>query len=262
MALRGCILGDILGSIYEFGKPDDFNYKTVNLCDKEMTFSDDTVLALAVKQATLTDKDYAKHFVEFGRKYESVGYGSSFYNWLMSEAHRPYNSYGNGSAMRVAFIADYYTSLVKVQKEAANSALVTHNHPEGIKGAIVTATCIWMAKNGLTKEGIYNFVEEQYPKDKYVFPISMSLEELRGKYMWSETCQNCVPVAMRCVYESNDYESFIRNVISLNCDADTIAAIGGGVAEELFGGFGNVKADEIIKYCLDDFLLSVLNKEV
>ncbi|MBP5470801.1 MAG: ADP-ribosylglycohydrolase family protein [Candidatus Riflebacteria bacterium] len=259
MAIKGCIVGDILGSVYEFGTSADFDYKTVNLYDKNMTFTDDTIMALAVKKAVLNNKDYSKYMIELGKRYIDIGFGSNFYIWLTSENHRQYNSYGNGSAMRIAFIGEYYDDLIKCQKEAICSALPTHNHPEGIKGAKVTATCIWMAKHGKTKEQIYQYVLDEYPSDKYAFSVNKSLDELRENYIWSETCPNCVPVAVRCFYESEDYESFIRNVISLNCDADTIAAIGGGVTEEYYHGFGNIKADDVINYCLDDYLLSILN---
>ena len=259
MGLKGCVIGDILGSVYEFNKPEDFDYKTVNLYNKEMTYTDDTVMALAIKSAVLSDRDYEKHMIKLGRKYEDVGYGGNFYIWLMSNTHKPYNSYGNGSAMRVAYIGEYYDDLYKCQKEAMHSAFPTHNHPEGIKGAVITATCIWMAKHGKSKKEIYQFVLESYPPNKYAYPISKSLDELRKDYIWNETCPACVPVALRCFYESKDYESFFRNVISLNCDADTIAAIGGGIAEEYYKGFGKIKSDEIIKYCLTDELLEILN---
>ena len=260
MGLKGCIVGDILGSVYEFDSSKEFDYKTVNLYNKKMTFTDDTVMALAIKEAVLTDRNYSNHMVDIGRKYINIGYGSNFYIWLMSENHKQYNSYGNGSAMRVAFIGEYYEDLLKCQEEAFCSAIPTHNHSEGIKGARVTATCIWMAKHGKTKNQIYQYVLEEYPPSKYAFPINRSLNDLRKNYIWSETCANCVPVAIRCFYESEDYESFIRNVISLNCDADTIAAIGGSIAEEYYGGFGNIKADDVINYCLDDYLLSILHK--
>ena len=259
MGLKGCIVGDILGSVYEFGKPEYFDYKTVKLYNPKMTFTDDTVMALAIKQAVLSDKDYAYHMIELGRKYENVGFGANFYIWLMSSNHKPYHSYGNGSAMRVAFIGEHFDDLLICQKEALHSALPTHNHPEGIKGAVVTATCIWMAKHGKSKEDIFQYVLDQYPVNEYFYPISLSLNKLRQDYDWSESCQNSVPVAMRCFYESTDYETFIRNVISLNCDADTLAAIGGGVAEEYYNGFGDLKADEIINYCLDKDLLRILN---
>jgi ADP-ribosylglycohydrolase len=145
-----------------------------------------------------------------------------------------------------------------MQEMAKKTAEVSHNHPEGIKGAVVTATCIWMAKHGKSKQEIYDYVLEQYPKDEYEYSIGYSLDEMRPRYKWDVSCQGSVPAAMRCFYESTDYESFIRNIYSLHCDSDTFGAIAGGVAEEFYHGFGSVDADKILKEYLTDELYEIL----
>ena len=162
--------------------------------------------------------------------------------------------------MRVSFVGEYYDDFDEMQLEAKATAAVSHNHPEGIKGAVVTATCIWMAKHGKSKQEIYDYVLREYPPEDYEYSIAYSLEELRPRYRWNETCQGSVPAAMRCFFESTDYESFMRNVISLNCDTDTFGAIAGGVAEEFYYGFGDLDVERILEECLDDYLNMILNK--
>ena len=134
----------------------------------------------------------------------------------------------------------------------------THNHPEGIKGAVVTAVCIWMARHGKTKEDIFQYVLEQYPAEKYEYSIAVPLDELEKIYQWNETCMGSVPAAMRCFYESDSYESFLRNVFRLKCDSDTLAAIGGAVAEEYYGWTGFYNEDELLKKYLDANLYNLV----
>ena len=135
---------------------------------------------------------------------------------------------------------------------------MTHNHPEGIKGAVVTAVCIWMARHGKTKEDIFQYVLEQYPAEKYEFSIAVPLDELEKIYQWNETCMGSVPAAMCCFYESDSYESFLRNVFRLKCDSDTLAAIGGDVAEEYYGWTGFYNEDELLKKYLDANLYNLV----
>lgn len=150
-------------------------------------------------------------------------------------------------------------TLIDLQKRMAEAtAAVSHNHPEGIKGAVVTAICIWMARNGKSKQEIYDYVLKQYPKADYEYSIAYSIDEIRPRYKWNESCQGSVPAAMRCFYESSDYESFIRNVFSLECDSDTFGAIAGGVAEEFYGGFGSIDAEGILKKYLTPELYEIL----
>ncbi len=263
MAIKGAILGDILGSQYEFNRPKDLDYQNVPLIiEGKAKFTDDTVMTLAIKKAILEHSDFTKTMIEIGRKYPRCGYGGMFFSWIFNNKNmpRPYNSYGNGSAMRVSFVGEYYDDYNQMQEIAKQTALVSHNHPEGVKGAVVTATCIWMAKHNYSKEEIYHYVLKEYPKEQYEYSIGYSLDEIRKRYKWSETCFDSVPVAMRCFYESSDYESFIRNIYSLNCDSDTFGAIAGGVVEEYYHGFGNVKVDQILQKYLTKELYEILNK--
>lgn len=257
MAIIGAILGDISGSQYEFDRPKDFDWINCELFTEKCTFTDDTVMSLAVKMAIDTGRDYAECMRALGKEYPYCGFGGMFYNWVLDDNSKPYGSYGNGSAMRVSYVADAFTDLSDVQREAEKTALVSHNHLEGIKGAVVTATCIWMAKNGKSKQEIYDYVLSEYPVEAYPWSIAKSLEEIRDDYKWNETCQGSVPVAMRCFYESDSYISFLRNVFSLPCDTDTLAAIGGGVAEEFYGKTG-LKNEKIMEHYLDQRLSGIL----
>lgn len=170
----------------------------------------------------------------------------------------PYNSFGNGSAMRVSYLAEHFEDEIELRKAARKSALISHNHPEGVKGAVVTAMCIWMAKHGSTKEEIYEYMLKEYSEKDYKFS-NKPLEYLRQNYSWDVTCQTSVPVALRCFLESESYESFLRNVFSLNCDTDTIGAIGGGIAEEYYHGTG-LDNDAILKKYLSDELYDIIYK--
>ena len=259
MAVKGAVLGDILGAQFEFDRPRDLDWKNVPLTEGEnIGFTDDTVMTLAIKKALLTGADLVETMVTVGREYPFAGYGGRFFDWINGNDHEPYNSWGNGSAMRTSFVGEFYEDYDEMQKMAEKTAAVSHNHPEGIKGAIVMATCIWMAKHGRSKEEICDYVLEQYPKEEYEYSIAYSLEEIRPRYKWNESCQGSVPAAMRCFYESNDYESFLRNVFSLECDSDTFGAIAGGVAEEFYGGFGNVDAEGLLKKYLPRKLYEIL----
>ncbi len=260
MAVKGAVLGDILGSQYEFDRPKDLDWNNVPLISGlPMEFTDDTVMTLAIKKALVSGSDLVETMVEVGRKYPFCGYGGRFYSWINGDNHSPYNSWGNGSAMRTAYIGEAFDDYEEIQKMAADVAAVSHNHPEGIKGAVVTSTCIWMVRQGKGKQEIYDYVLEQYPVSDYEYSIGYSLDEIRPRYKWNESCQGSVPVAMRCFYESTDYESFIRNIFSLECDSDTFGAIAGGVAEEFYGGFGSVDADGILREYLDEELMGYLN---
>lgn len=257
MSIIGAIIGDIAGSQYEFKRPENFDYTTAELFTDNCRFTDDTVMTLAVKKAITEGRPFEKVLREVGLQYLDSGYGGRFFFWLLDEEAEAYGSYGNGSAMRVSYVADHLDNFKDVVELATSSAECTHNHPEGIKGAVVTATCIWMAKHGHSKDTILHYVNTSYPKDMYPFSSECSLEEIRDQYKWDETCQGSVPVAMRCVFEANSYVEFIRNVFSLPCDMDTLCAIGGSVAEELFGGTG-LNNKEILERYLDKELLSIV----
>lgn len=264
MAIKGAIIGDIIGSQYEFFKPPNFDYATAKLLTDKCQFTDDTIMSLATKFAIDHNNTFAKAYQLFGNKYPNASYGSRFAEWISEHETEPYGSFGNGSAMRVSYIADYYESREEAIKYARESAECTHNHPEGIKGAVVTAECAWLAKKcRISKDDLLQFAIEQYPKGIYQYSPAFSLEEIRKGYRWNETCQGSVPVAIRCVYEANSYTEFIRNVLSLPCDTDTICAIGGCIAEELFDNSQDKimrLKDSILKKYLDGYLLGVLNE--
>ena len=259
MAIIGTIIGDIIGSQYEFNKPLDFDANSAALFSDKCKFTDDTVLSLATKSAILNNESFGESYQSFGRKYADRGFGGFFYQWLWDDDLEPYNSFGNGSAMRVSYIADYYDKLGDVLEYSEQTAICTHNHPEGIKGAKVVAKCIWMAKNKKKKEEILQYGIDEYPASQYIYSPEYSIKDIMGRYKWNDTCQGSVPVAIRCVYEANSYIEFIRNVFKLNCDTDTICAIGGGIAEELFGGTG-LDDDKILKKYLSDELYLLMKK--
>lgn len=261
MAIKGAVLGDILGMQYEFHKPKNLDWEKVALDPgKDLEPTDDSVMTLAIKKAYLDKTDLVDTMVEIGRKYPGCGFGGQFYDWILGDNHMPYNSWGNGSAMRVAFVGEYFEDYDEMQKEAARTASVSHNHPEGIKGAIVTASCIWMAKHGKTKQEIYEYVLREYPADEYAFSIDKDMQYLRKHYHWTVKCCDTVPAAMRCFYESTDYESFIRNIFSIECDSDTFGAIAGGVAEEFYHGFGSVDAEGILKKYMPAELYEIMTR--
>lgn len=273
MAIRGTILGDIIGSQYEFKRPDNFDWRTAPLITDKCKFTDDTVLTVATKYAIIYDIDYAEAYHEFGNRYLNVGYGGKFMDWLKSNDKLPYGSYGNGSAMRVSPIVDYlvgfpkskFISLNRFEKEllyqAELSAKCTHNSDEGIKGAQTVAMLIAMAKIGMSKEDLLQYGIDQYPKDKYAYSPAYTLDEMSSRYCWNATCQGSVPAVIRCIYEANSYTEFIRNVFRLKCDTDTLCAIGGGIAEELYDNTNDEifrSADYIIDGYVDPWLFNVL----
>lgn len=245
MSFTGIILPDVLGS--------EKNGKN---------FSSVSVTALAVKKALDEGSDVVKTMVEMIRKYPNLDYDKGLYLWATGNNHYPYNSCDSDSATRAAYIGELYDDLEEVQSAAAMIAGITHNHPEGIKGAVVAATCVWMAKRGYSKEDIYLYVKTQYPWNQYEFSITNSLEEIcykdrDGDAFWQNTCQCCVPLALRCFYESDSYESFIENVNSLPFDSSVLGAIGGGVAEQFYRGFYNLDVESIISRNLSSDLYNI-----
>lgn len=257
MAIVGSILGDIAGSQYEFRRPKDLNWDTCELFTNICHFTDDTVMTLAVKLSIKNNKSFADSYRELGRKYPNAGYGERFDTWLFSDNEKAYNSFGNGSAMRCSYIGEYFNCQSKVIEWATKSAECTHNHPEGIKGAVVTAMCVYMARTGATKPDIFRYVKQLYPKEDYRYSIEHRLDEYRSVYRWDVSCQGSVPVAIRCFLESENYESFLRNVFSLKCDMDTLCAIGGGIAEEFYKGTG-FDNEKLLRRYLDDRLYEIV----
>lgn len=222
----GSLAGDIIGSIYERQ-----NVKTTDfaLFTAKSTFTDDTVLTVAVAECILGDKNYATTLKAYGRRYPNAGYGLAFRKWLASDSLLPYNSFGNGAAMRVSPVGFAYNTLEKVLAEAQNSAKVTHNHPEGIKGAQVTAAAVFLARQGSSKEEI-----KQYLTKQFGYNLEQTLDEIRPQYSFDASCQGSVPQAVRAFLESTDYEDAVRKAISLGGDSDTIACITGGIAQAYY----------------------------
>lgn len=231
--MNGAILGDIAGSRFEFTRPTHFNWKTVPLFGGTSTFTDDTVLTIATKYAVLNGLPYARAYGLFGRKYITVGYGPMFLNWLHAYSEKGYGSYGNGSAMRVSFIGEYFDTLEEVEREAERSAACTHNHPEGIKAAKATAAAVYMARTGASKKEIAGYLHRVY---KYTVHKPLALYRPTGKF--DVTAMGTMPLAIRCFLESEDWESCIRNVFSVRCDTDTVGCIAGGIAGAFYGGTG------------------------
>ena len=225
--ILGGVVGDVVGSVFEFD-----NIKTTDFhlfCD-ETTFTDDTVLSVATMDCIIKEGNYNDFYREFGRNYPGRGYGTNFHAWLASEDPEPYNSWGNGSAMRAGPIGWAFDTIDEVLAEAEKSACVTHNHPEGVKGARATAAAVYLARTGKTKAEIRSYIEKNFGYD-----LSRELDEIRPGYQFNESCQETVPEAITAFLESDGFESAIRLAVSLGGDSDTLACITGSIAEAFYG---------------------------
>lgn len=230
----GAVIGDIVGSRFEF-----LNYraKDFRLFERECFPTDDSIMTIAVGKALVEcDGNYSdlaaktvESMQELGRPYPHCGYGGSFYYWMYSDHPQPYNSFGNGAAMRVSGVGFAARSLEEVKALSHAVTAVSHNHPEGLKGAESVAMAIFLARQGKTMREIRRFVEQNY------YAIDFTLDEIRDTYQFNETCQNTVPQAFEAFFEAKDFEDAIRNAISIGGDSDTLAAITGGMAEAYFG---------------------------
>ena len=223
----GAIAGDVIGSAYEFNPTRDHDFE---LFTPKSTFTDDTVLTMANAQWLLEDKQHTHEklvniMLDFCWKYPGRGYGGRFANWIHDKNPQPYNSFGNGSAMRVSPVGYYAKTLDEALELAKISAEVTHNHPEGIKGAQAAAAAIFLARQGKSKQEIREYVENTFNYD-----LSRTLEEIRPTFTFDETCQRTVPEAITCFIEGKDYEDVVRLSVALAGDADTIAAIAGSIS--------------------------------
>ena len=235
--MYGAILGDIIGSPFEFDRGD--KTKDFKLFSRRSHFTDDSVMTLAVCEALLkvgqdaTVKEIEDAVISsmqsWGRRYPHAGYGGYFRRWLTACHPEPYNSFGNGSAMRVSAAGWLYDSLENTRTVAKATANVTHNHPEGIKGAEATASAIFMARNGSSKEEIKKYIENEFHYD-----LNRTLDEIRPSYHMDETCQKTVPEAIIAFLEAKDFEDAIRNAVSLGGDTDTLGAITGSIAEAYY----------------------------
>jgi ADP-ribosylglycohydrolase len=247
--MLGAVAGDIIGSVHEFleGKTMDFP-----LFVEDSRFTDDTVLSIAVADCVLTGASYVDKFHEYTRAYPGRGYGAGFRQWVQSGSREPYNSWGNGSAMRVSAVGFAFPSLDDVLREAKRSAEVTHDHPEGIRGAQATAAAIFLGRSGESKAAIRRYVETTFGYD-----LDRTVLSIRPSYQFNESCQGTVPEALIAFLDSTGYEDTIRLAISLGGDADTLACIAGGIAEAFYGGVPRDIAEPALAL-LDDDLRNTL----
>lgn len=226
----GAIVGDIVGSVYEYVP---HKSKVFPMFSRQSRFTDDTVMTLAVAEALLSggsEADYIRSMQKWGRKYPDSDYGVSFSAWLFQENPMPYNSFGNGSAMRVSPVAWFYDTLEAVEKAAAISAQITHNHPEGIRGAQATAAAVFLARTGNEKNKIQAYIEK-----RFCYDLRQTCDDIRPDYFFNETCQETVPQAIIAWLDSDCFEDAIRNAVSLGGDSDTLAAITGAIAQADYG---------------------------
>lgn len=261
----GAILGDIIGSRFEFDRGD--KTKDFTLFTYESEYTDDTVMTVAVAEAllktygmSLTSLDEKKvkddlinSMKKWGRKYPFAGYGGRFIGWIMGDSTEPYNSFGNGSAMRVSPAGWLYDTLEETRKVARWTAEVTHNHPEGIKGAESVAAVMFLARTGHSKEEIREYVTREFGYD-----LSRTCDEIRPLYHHVESCQETVPEAMTAFFEGESFEDVIRTAVSLGGDCDTLTDIAGAMAEAFYG-----VPDELISECfmrLPDDMRKVLDE--
>ncbi len=240
--MLGPIVGDIVGSIYEFN---NHRSKEFPLFGDGCEFTDDTVLTVAIADCIMGEGDYAQYIKQYARENSTVkgGYGGRFAGWIESESMEPYNSWGNGSAMRVSAVGFAFNTLPLVLAEAKKSAEVTHNHPEGIKGAQATAVAILLARKKKSKEQIKEQIVNSFGYD-----LDRTLDEIRPIYKFNESCQETVPEAIIAFLESTSFEDAIRNAISLGGDSDTLTCITGGIAEAFYGGVPKNIAKKALDY--------------
>jgi len=244
--MLGAIIGDIIGSAYEWQRIKLYHF---GLLTPASTFTDDTVLTVAVADCILHGKDYTATFREYGRRYPHAGWGGVFFQWLFNDDAGPYNSFGNGSAMRVSPVGFAFNTLDAILVEARRSAEVSHNHPEGIKGARAIASCIFLARQSESKDEIRKFIENEFGYD-----LSRTLDAVRPSYRFDETCQGSVPEAIIAFLESTDYEDAVRKAVSLGGDADTLACMTGGMAQAYYRMIPDSITTEARSRLPDDFI--------
>ena len=256
--MYGAILGDVIGSPYEFR---NIKTKEFPLFSRSSRFTDDTAMTVAVAEALLDAQGKGREerreavtrsLRKWGRRYPDAGYGGRFFGWLYADDPRPYNSWGNGSAMRVSSAGWLFDTLEETLEAAADTACVTHDHPEGIKGAECTAAVIWLARHGSTKAEIREYVEKEF------YPLDMTCDGIRPWYRFDVSCQGTLPPAVTAFLEGNDFEDVVRTAVSLGGDSDTLACIAGAMAEAFYG-----VPDRLITECrarLPEDMLQVVDR--
>lgn len=249
--MLGAIAGDIIGSVFEHRpiKTEEFP-----LLNPRCRFTDDTVMTIAVAYAILEGEDYGLAMKMFGRRYPRAGYGSAFRQWIWEDQVRPYRSWGNGAAMRVSPVGFAFGEVERVLQEARRSAEVSHDHPEGIKGAQATALAVFLARRGEPKEVIREEISRRFGYD-----LSQTVEQIRPFYHFDVSCQGTVPQAIIAFLDSVSYEDAIRKAISLGGDSDTLACICGGIAQAYYG---SIPAEIVawVRQKLPDDLREVLDR--
>ena len=236
--MYGAIIGDIIGSRFEFDRGN--KSKSFTLFTSECDYTDDTVMTVAVAEALMdSGKDadektikanLIKSLKKWGQKYPYAGYGARFIDWVLTADPEPYGSYGNGSGMRVSSVGWLYDTIERTREVARWTAEITHNHPEGIKGAESTASAVFLARTGASKEGIKKYLEEEFGYD-----LSRTLDDIRPYYQHVEDCMHTMPEAFTCFLEAESYEDCIRNVMYIGGDTDTLGAVSGAIAEAFWG---------------------------
>lgn len=226
--MTGAIAGDIIGSVYE-GRP--IKSKDFPLFSEKCRFTDDSVLSIALADAIMSSQGYDRLMREYYHRYPHAGYGGMFRKWALDPASGPYNSFGNGSAMRISPVGFAFDTLEDVLEKARHYTEITHDHPEGIKGAQATAAAVFLARTGSSKEEIRQYVESTFSYD-----LSRTMDGIRPNYRFDVTCPGSVPEAIIAFLESTGYEDAIRGAISLGGDSDTQACITGGIAQAFYGG--------------------------
>ena len=259
--ILGSIIGDTVGSVYEFN-----NHKSVDfpLFDPECDYTDDSILTVAVAKWLVTDKKHTLEkldecLVDFTRRYpDPMGsYGTGYWAWSRSKNRKPYNSWGNGSAMRVSAVGWAFDTLQETLEIAKRSAEITHNHPEGIKGAQATAAAIYLARTGKSKQEIKDYITATFGYD-----LTRTCDDIRPKYHFDGSCQGTVPEAMTAFFDSTDFESAIRLGVSLGGDTDTLVCITGGIAEAFYKKIPQAITDKILSMIPQEFkdILGEFNK--
>jgi len=248
--MLGAIAGDVIGSVHERTRT---KTKDFPLFVPESRFTDDTVLTIAVADSLLHGREYADAFHEYFAAYPEAGYGKTFYMWATARRREPYQSFGNGSAMRVSPVAYAKSTLEEVLDEAKRSAQTTHDHVEGIRGAQATAAAVFLARTGGNKSDIKQFITERFD-----YFLDDTLDGMRPTYQFDVSCQGSVPQAIIAFLESTDFEDAVRNAISLGGDADTMACIAGAIAEAHYGGVPESIAEGVLAR-LDDRLRRVVD---
>ena len=257
--MYGAVLGDMIGAPYEFDRGS--KTKVFPLFTAGSRFTDDSVMTIAVAEALLETGEASPEEIraavvrsmqKWGGKYPDAGYGRRFSGWLTETDPQPYGSWGNGSAMRVSSAGWLYDTLEETRQAANDTAIVTHSHPEGLKGAEATAAVIWAARNGWSKEKIREYVEKEF------YPLNKTCDEIRPTYHFDGSCQGTVPQAITAFLEGNSFEDVIRTAVSLGGDCDTLTCIAGGMAEAMYRVPEDMK--EACRLRLEPDMLKVLDR--